>query len=149
MGRRQRNARVYRRPAKVRAGISSRPTLIKTHDGRNGSALLRTDGTEGGTVLIKRLDDSPAWCTNTTSLAVVGDRLYFGAPSQADILIGNSLYRREVWTLWESDGTSAQTKSMMPFKAFGAAPYTLYQPTAQDNDLYLFFAHEVRRYRVR
>src|ERR1051325_2297155 len=65
--------------------------------------LWKTDGTEGGTVLVKATD-------KVSDMAIVGSRLYF----------------RDFNTMWTSDGTEAGTQSLGTFTAIylgGLTPF--------------------------
>jgi ELWxxDGT repeat protein len=93
-------------------------------DGTPGAELWKTDGTSGGTVLVKDLHDSIA-DTHIEFLLAVGSKLFMSAPD------GHSA------RIWTSDGSTAGTQPLgnMSINAAG----NIYPTYRQVRDNYLFF----------
>lgn len=79
------------------------------NDIENGRELWRTDGTAGGTVLVRDIFPGSA-SSNPESLVAVGDRLYFSAD--------DGLHGVE---LWRSDGTFEGTAMEMEINLHGSS----------------------------
>jgi ELWxxDGT repeat protein len=91
--------------------VSSDRVFFVADDGVHGGELWVTDGTPGGTVLVKDIyPGSPG--SNPSSLAVHGERLYFMAWGDPD---GRDL--------WVTDGTPDGTLSIAPGAIFALPPY--------------------------
>lgn len=67
-------------------------------DGVHGDELWKTDGTPGGTTLVKEINPNPITSATISTITVVGDKLLFAANNGTD---GPQL--------WVSDGTAAGT----------------------------------------
>lgn len=86
--------------------LGSNPTVFITYKGRlyfsaksatDGAELYSTDGTPGGTSLLKNINTTPGKGSDPTGLIVFNDKLYFGAH---DATGGK---------VWVTDGTSGGT----------------------------------------
>ncbi|MCO8123765.1 dockerin type I domain-containing protein [Stieleria sp. TO1_6] len=102
-------------------------TFFVADDGQVGSELWKTDGTAGGTVLVKDLLPGPD-TSSPSDLTAVGGLLYFTA-----------LDENSETDLWKSDGTEAGTVKV--FDADAAGVYYLSQLTESGGKLF-FTAYE-------
>jgi ELWxxDGT repeat protein len=87
---------------------------FSAYDDANGDELWKSDGTSGGTVLVKDIWVGPSSGSNPTNLTALGSTLYFSADDGTN--------RRE---LWKSDGTGAGTsmvENINPNVGSGSAP---------------------------
>jgi ELWxxDGT repeat protein len=87
---------------------------FSAYDDANGEELWKSDGTSGGTVLVKDIWVGPSSGSNPTNLTALGSTLYFSADDGTN--------RRE---LWKSDGTGAGTsmvENINPNVGSGSAP---------------------------
>jgi ELWxxDGT repeat protein len=87
---------------------------FSAYDDANGDELWKSDGTSGGTVLVKDIWVGPSSGSNPTNLTALGSTLYFSADDGTN--------RRE---LWKSDGTGAGTsmvENINPNVGTGSTP---------------------------
>ncbi len=91
-----------------------------------GMELWRTDGTPGGTVLVKDINPGPGnGLEANEGMAVVGNTLYFAANNGS---LG--------WELWKSDGTEAGTMLVMDILAGSASSQPVYLTAFGDRLLF-------------
>lgn len=101
-------------------------------DGVNGEELWRSDGTSGGTTLVKDINPGSASSVNTwtegSSMLVFKNKLYF--------IANNGTNGRELWTSDGTNGGTVMLKDINPGATSGFDIYS-YIVNAQDMKMYL------------